>query len=143
LLWSCSGEEETANLLLGKFNWGHAFTSLNKYDMIHSFFLKFSFCYLGYFHLWYLREHKFKHMHSINFILNFTWLHRLFYIQNFLLINAGNYWRPTLNAKTVLKLLLFKMIGYHKRVRFQRLLLLVAKVCVCCNINSNYQFNLI
>ncbi|XP_045824995.1 18S rRNA aminocarboxypropyltransferase [Trifolium pratense] len=24
------GEEETANLLLGKFNWGHAFTSLNK-----------------------------------------------------------------------------------------------------------------
>lgn len=26
-----SGEEETANLLLGKFKWGHAFLSLNRY----------------------------------------------------------------------------------------------------------------
>lgn len=67
---------------------------------------------------------------SLNLILNYMWLHRLFYIQNFLLTNTGNYWRPTLNAKTVLKLFLSKMIGYHKRVRFQRLLLIV-KVCVC------------
>lgn len=28
---SYSGEEETANLLLGKFKWGHAFLSLNRY----------------------------------------------------------------------------------------------------------------
>lgn len=67
---------------------------------------------------------------SLNLILNYMWLHRLFYIQNFLLTITGNYWRPTLNAKTVLKLFLFKMIGYHKHVRFQRLPL-IAKVCVC------------
>ncbi|KAJ6353630.1 hypothetical protein OIU76_002619 [Salix suchowensis] len=29
-LWLKSGEEETANLLLGKFKWGHAFLSLNR-----------------------------------------------------------------------------------------------------------------
>lgn len=35
LLWSCSGEEETANFLLGKFKWGHAFMSLNGYGTIN------------------------------------------------------------------------------------------------------------
>ncbi|GAY64514.1 hypothetical protein CUMW_234140, partial [Citrus unshiu] len=29
-LWQTFGEEETANLLLGKFKWGHAFLSLNR-----------------------------------------------------------------------------------------------------------------
>lgn len=29
-----SGEEETADLLLGKFKWGHAFLSLNRYFVL-------------------------------------------------------------------------------------------------------------
>lgn len=31
IIYFGSGEEETANLLLGKFKWGHAFLSLNRY----------------------------------------------------------------------------------------------------------------
>lgn len=33
LTWFYSGEEETANLLLSKFKWGHAFMSLNRYAL--------------------------------------------------------------------------------------------------------------
>ncbi|CAK9166934.1 unnamed protein product [Ilex paraguariensis] len=31
------GEQETANLLLGKFKWGHAFLSLNRYFVLSSY----------------------------------------------------------------------------------------------------------
>ncbi|RRT73479.1 hypothetical protein B296_00006750 [Ensete ventricosum] len=36
-----SGEEEMANLLLGKFKWGHSFLSLNRY--VHSTWMLFKF----------------------------------------------------------------------------------------------------
>lgn len=51
---SYSGEEETANLLLGKFKWGHAFLSLNRYTsssfiellIKHSPYKRFQICQL-------------------------------------------------------------------------------------------------
>jgi hypothetical protein len=45
VIWFNSGEEETANLLLGKFKWGHAFLSLNRcvFDhlLTYLFFVKY------------------------------------------------------------------------------------------------------
>ena len=41
LIWFSSGDEETANLLLCKFKWGHAFMSLNRYAWFHPYFFFF------------------------------------------------------------------------------------------------------
>lgn len=42
IVWFNSGEEETANLLLGKFKWGHAFLSLNRCVFVLIFTYLFS-----------------------------------------------------------------------------------------------------
>lgn len=57
-----SGEKETAELLLGKFKWGHAFLSLNRYIGFYNFFS---------------RQTIFKHLNSFAIVRpqsNWLWL---------------------------------------------------------------------